>query len=294
MARPLPPYGRLRQARLSDLPRIGFVAAAGFFHSTFFPFARPFYDEFPADTVASYRKEYRECILDSKKLVLVALDDYKEEEADFVYDALKGIYPQDLSSSNLIEDGKIIVGIISMTLEMIAVRHGQFNLDGSFTIETTFSTSMLIAQGLEVPMLEDDLKRDAFSNALKTVDEALQVPEKQYGTWLRPEGACLFINRHSSGHSEILSLGVHPAYWKKGLGHELVKWCVALADTDNVPLVVSCSPMGAKVFKKFGFDEKQLVIIKGHKYHPDDITISFRQRPVPTLQSKGGEVYQGI
>ena len=88
------PRGRSRLARLADLPCIGFVAAAGFFHSTFFPYARPFHFDYPSDTVASYRAEYREGILNPTKVVLVALSDYKGDEVDFVYDALKSVYPQ--------------------------------------------------------------------------------------------------------------------------------------------------------------------------------------------------------
>ncbi|KAF3031959.1 hypothetical protein E8E12_003172 [Didymella heteroderae] len=248
----LPPLGRLRLARVSDLDRIGFVGAAGFFGSPFFPYARPFYDEYPADTAAHYRKEYLDCILDERKIVLVALDEYKKDEADSVYDALKGIYPHDWSSSNLDEDGKIIVGIISMSLEMIPDRHGQFNPDG-----------------LEASTLHNDpehKERDASRDALKIIEEAFKEPEKQY----------------LPGHMEVLSLAVHPAYRKKGFGHELAKWCVSFADKEKVPLVVNCSPMGARVFGELGFREKELVILKRHKHHKS-ITVSFQQRSVPPL-----------
>lgn len=130
MDEPVLPHGRLRLARLTDLPRIGFVAAAGFFHSTFFPYARPFYRDFPSDTVASYRAEYREGILNPTKVVLVAVDDYKENEVDFVYEALKSIYPKRWGKSELDEDEKVIVGVISMSLELDPLRHGQFNPEG--------------------------------------------------------------------------------------------------------------------------------------------------------------------
>lgn len=92
---------------------------------------------------------------------------------------------------------------------------------------------------------------------------------------------------------EITSLGVHPAHWRNGLGQELVRPCVEFADTEKVPLVVSCSPMGARVFNKFGFVEKELVKVEGHDHH-DGITVSFQQRRVSTLHSEGDEVYPGL
>lgn len=133
MSLPVPPYGRLRLARLADLPRIGVVAAAAFFHSTYFPYARPFYSQYPNDTIASYRAEYREGMLDPTKVVLVALDDYKENEVDFVYDALKKDYAERSIRPSADSDGKVIVGVISMSLELDSARHGQFNPDGTST-----------------------------------------------------------------------------------------------------------------------------------------------------------------
>ena len=130
-----PKYDRLRLARLADLPRIGFVAAAGFFHSTFFPYARPFYQDYPTDTVASYRAEYREAILNPTKVVLVARDDYKENEEDFVYGALKKIYPKRWRKSHQDEDGKVIVGIISASVQLDPYLHGHFNPDGISTTQ---------------------------------------------------------------------------------------------------------------------------------------------------------------
>lgn len=78
-----------------------------------------------------------------------------------------------------------------------------------------------------------------------------------------------------------------------GLGQELVRLCVNFADTEKVSLVVNCSPMGARVFEKFNFDEQQLVEIKRHEHH-DGITVSFRRRRVSSSQSVGDEVYPGL
>jgi hypothetical protein len=125
----VPAFGRLRLAKLSDLRRIGFVAAASFYHSTFFPYSRPFFADYPSDTAASYRAEYQEGILDPKKIVLVALEDPKDNEVDSVYDALKRIYPEKIVPSDD-DDGQVIVGVVSMSLEMDPKRHGKFQPEG--------------------------------------------------------------------------------------------------------------------------------------------------------------------
>lgn len=137
----VPEYGRLRPARLADLPRIGIVATASFFHSTFFPYARPFFDQYPKDTVASYRAEYREGILNPTKVVLVVLDRYKDDEVNSVYDALKGIYPAHSIERNPDAEGRIIVGVISMSLELNPARHGQFNSEGTFILQNHYQDS---------------------------------------------------------------------------------------------------------------------------------------------------------
>lgn len=129
----------------------------------------------------------------------------------------------------------------------------------------------------------EDRGRDACLDALKMIDEALKRPEKQYGMCTEPQVSYSPLVRWLSGHMEVLSLGMHPAYWKNGCGHELANWCAELADIDKVPLCASVSPMGARVCESFGFVEKELVTIKGHIYHPGDITISFQQRAVPGM-----------
>lgn len=85
---------------------------------------------------------------------------------------------------------------------------------------------------------------------------------------------------------EILLLGVHPRYWKNGHGHDLVKWCLALADMDKVPICVSASPMGSKLCKRLGYVEKELILIECYEHHPEPIDISFQQHTVPATGMK--------
>jgi hypothetical protein len=74
---------------------------------------------------------------------------------------------------------------------------------------------------------------------------------------------------------KILSLGVHPGYWRNDREHDLVKWCLALADMDKVPTCVSASPMGSKLCKSLGYVEKELVLTEGYEHHPEPIDIFF-------------------
>lgn len=127
-----PPLGGLKFAQLSDVNRIGFVAAAAFRHSSFFPYSRPFYKEYPKDTVASYRAEYQASIKDPESVVLVALDTYKEDEVDFVYEALKDIYPE-FQADREKDPEKVVVGVISLALKYNPKRQGQFIIDGNTT-----------------------------------------------------------------------------------------------------------------------------------------------------------------
>lgn len=84
---------------------------------------------------------------------------------------------------------------------------------------------------------------------------------------------------------EITSVCVHPAYWRRGHGEALAKWYIKLGDADGVPLCVSASPMGHKLFSKEGFEERELVIIPGYEKHPEPIDIWFAQRPVAKSRS---------
>jgi hypothetical protein len=129
----IPSFGTLRLARVSDLWRIGFVSAASFYHSTFFSYYRPGYRDFSNDTVASYRFEAHNAILNPSMIVLVAEDEYREDEIDFVYDALKSIYPfrKDSGESTPKAGDKVIVGIMNLSLLFNPGRNGQFVPEGS-------------------------------------------------------------------------------------------------------------------------------------------------------------------
>lgn len=130
----------VRLARLFDLPRIGVVAAAGFYSSPVFKFERPYFNRYPRDTIANYRSEYQKAILDPDVAVLVAVAKQKKNEVDSVYDALSVIYDEALGFAYPgIEDhtpteekasAKVIVGVASLSLKADRVRHGEYLPEG--------------------------------------------------------------------------------------------------------------------------------------------------------------------
>ena len=127
----LPKIDGVRLARLDELDRIAFVAAAGFFHSPVFHFQRPHYDAFPEDTVASYQAEYGAAMLDPNSIVLVAEQIPDINETNKVYEALQRLGP---SRSQTSPDGKVIVGVASISLPPHSRRSGVLQPKGKTII----------------------------------------------------------------------------------------------------------------------------------------------------------------
>lgn len=128
VSHPFPNLGSLRFARLSDVPRIGVVAAAGFHSSPVFRFERLHHNRYPRDTLASYRAYYEKEILDPNTVVLVSEACYKKNEVKDVYDALSVIYPSlynQLAPMDW-ESETLIVGVASLNLQRGSDRQGQF------------------------------------------------------------------------------------------------------------------------------------------------------------------------
>lgn len=128
-----PPFtGALRLARLTDVSRIGVIAAASLFHSPWFAYVRPHYDKYPEDTMSSYRDSFRKAILDPDSIVLVVEDDLDRSESQHVYEALAGAYPplEEQIPSNCLNKSKAVVSVASFSLIPGSQRHGQFQPDG--------------------------------------------------------------------------------------------------------------------------------------------------------------------
>ncbi len=134
---PPPPLGRLRLAKLSDVPRIAVVAAAGFWHSPVFQYERPRFNRYPYDTLASYRREYQQAILDPKTAVLVIEDEYRKDEVSHAYDALSIVYPtlhEQLPPEEW-ESSTLIVGVGSLRLQPQGARYGAFQPEGESNVD---------------------------------------------------------------------------------------------------------------------------------------------------------------
>lgn len=129
-----PELGGLRLARLSDLPRIGIVAAAGFYRSPVFQYQRPYHDLFVHDTVSNYKGAYLRSIWDPNSIVLVVEDTMDWNEADHVHAALRKAYPtlEDQVAPGSLGAGKAIVGVASVSLRPGSQRAGQFQPKGQY------------------------------------------------------------------------------------------------------------------------------------------------------------------
>jgi N-acetylglutamate synthase-like GNAT family acetyltransferase len=65
----------------------------------------------------------------------------------------------------------------------------------------------------------------------------------------------------------VATLAVHPAYWRRGHGTRLVRWCCNLADSEGVDITVSAAKMGVPRFLDAGFVEKELVTVEEYREH---------------------------
>lgn len=76
----MPPSRELRFATAQDLPRIAFVAAAGFSMNEVFKFERPYYQSYPGDTLKSYYNSFLDGLQDRSCIVVVVTTDFDENE----------------------------------------------------------------------------------------------------------------------------------------------------------------------------------------------------------------------
>ena len=79
---PIPEPGNLRLGVPSDILRIGIIATAAFRYSPLFQWERPHHEEFPEDTLLSYRSQFQAVMQSDESIILVAEDLYKPDEND--------------------------------------------------------------------------------------------------------------------------------------------------------------------------------------------------------------------
>ena len=92
---PLPAFPpNIRLATPDDLPRLGLVATAGYYNAQIFAFRRPYFSDYPNDTVANYSAGYRGEFLKPRSAVFVLEDDLNLDERDHVCDELRALWPK--------------------------------------------------------------------------------------------------------------------------------------------------------------------------------------------------------
>jgi hypothetical protein len=122
MLLPAPSLGALRIASPNDILRIGIVATCGFRYSPLFPYERPYHEQYPADTLLSYRHEFAEVIKKREYIVLVAVDKYDPEEGN----KSEAIIPPDNGAEKPLPGEEVIVGVGCWKLEAGSKRVGHF------------------------------------------------------------------------------------------------------------------------------------------------------------------------
>lgn len=86
-------------------------------------------------------------------------------------------------------------------------------------------------------------------------------------------------------HILMAILAIHPDYQRMGVGHELLRWGLDLADKEQVPTWIDASPAGYGLYKKFGWEEVSWVKIDpvpwGGRPTPDRGIANMIRQPKP-------------
>ena len=67
---------------------------------------------------------------------------------------------------------------------------------------------------------------------------------------------------------------VHPAYWKRGHGTNLVKWGMDLAATDKIDQGVIAAKMGTALYKSLGYKHLDDVRMEGDEVVPNGVEVA--------------------
>ncbi|KAI1123612.1 hypothetical protein F5Y10DRAFT_280787 [Nemania abortiva] len=257
---PAPPFsGTVRLAKLADIPRIGVVAAASFYHSSWFKYERPYYEKYPFDTLSSYRDSFRKAIRDPDSIVLVVEDALDQNESQQVYDALAKVYPpfEEQIPDEGLKKGKAVVSVAAFSLLPESSRHGQFQPED---------------EGVKLP--DDPVnRRDMSQTAIENMSKVLHPKEVE-------------TFKH---HVVIDMMATHPAYWRRGHASATTEWCLSLSQLDHVGIGVAGAPLGKIFFSSLGFKESSTVEIPGYSEHPKSVFAWLGLREVKDTSSKSAQ-----
>ena len=71
----------------------------------------------------------------------------------------------------------------------------------------------------------------------------------------------VFVGRYGDRQMSLRQMATHPDYWRRGAGHLVVDWGVKKAIEAGIAIVMFASPMGKKLYEKFGFHELGTVYV---------------------------------
>ena len=126
-----PPFPKsVRLAHISDIQRLGIIATASLFYSSWFHHKRPFYKEYTSDAVTSYAESFRKAILNPQLIVLVVDDTLEGDEFKQVFPELKAMLqamkiPLDATPENTTAH-QVIVSAAILSLTAHSAFHGVF------------------------------------------------------------------------------------------------------------------------------------------------------------------------
>ena len=75
-------------------------------------------------------------------------------------------------------------------------------------------------------------------------------------------------HRFFGGQFSVDMIAVHPSYWRHGHGTSLLGWATVLADADQIVLGIASVRMGIHIAERVGFEEKEVIDVKGYSDHP--------------------------
>jgi len=242
MGLPVPSFNLLRLASPRDILRIGVVAACGFRYSPVFDWERPYHEKYPEDTLLSYRQEFASVIKSPEHIVLVAFDKYEPDEGK----KSKAIIPPNNGAEIPAEGDEVVVGVSCWKLEPGSKRIGKFqNETGTY------------------PELPPNLNRDKNLTHCIHFAKSAEAAEKKY----------------FQGYATMEMVVVHPAYWARGHGKNLVKWGMELARIDKVKQGVIAAKMGTDLYSQLGWKSLTEVHIEGDEIVPQGVTFAVMEYP---------------
>ncbi|KAE9364264.1 hypothetical protein N431DRAFT_388255, partial [Stipitochalara longipes BDJ] len=242
---PSPPFGNLRLATMSDVPRIAVVASASFFYSPLFAWERRYHAQYPEDTLKDYAKQFADFIRNLGSIVVVAKDLYRSNEQTKTQ-ALILSNPDKRAHR---EGETVVVGVAAWNLPPGSKRISQF-------------------------VNQDDLSDSAVFDGGLSRDKDLEHSQAIWGIVGKEEKRGVNVSRDE----HLLEPIVHPAYWRCGHAKRLMRWGLTLAEFDGAKIGVSTEPSGdaKELYLSLGF-------VKDEKEPPNQVGALFLEHNFETI-----------